>query len=97
MYLGSSTTDLPLDILDAHLLTSLVVIVVPFAFCKIDGGKRRVGLNAGSLEITLDIKVSSEHNCSTVRFGEPTSALKSTNSRPRQSMVRMFCAFAGSC
>ena len=58
MYLSSSTADLPLDILDAHFLTSLVVIVVPFAFGKIDGSERRVGLDAGSLEITLAITVS---------------------------------------
>lgn len=58
MYLSSSTADLPLDILDAHFLTSLVVVVVPFAFGKIDGSERRVGLDTGSLEITLDITVS---------------------------------------
>ena len=58
MYLSSSTADLPLDILDAHFLTSLVVVVVPFAFGKIDGSERRVGLDAGSLEITLAITVS---------------------------------------
>ena len=58
MYLSSSTADLPLDILDAHFLTSLVVVVVPFAFGKIDGSERRVGLDAGSLEITLAITIS---------------------------------------
>ena len=59
MYLSSSTADLPLDILDAHFLTSLVVVVVPFAFGKIDGSERRVGLDAGSLEITLKIQIRS--------------------------------------
>ena len=53
MYLSSSTADLPLDILDAHFLTGLVIVVVPFAFGEIDGGERGVGLDAGSLEITL--------------------------------------------
>jgi hypothetical protein len=35
--LGSSTTNLPLDVFDAHFLASLVVVVVPLAFRKIDG------------------------------------------------------------
>ena len=58
MYLSLSTADFPLDILDAHFLTSLVVVVVPFALREIDGGERRVGLDAGSLEITLKIQIS---------------------------------------
>jgi len=53
MYMSSSTANFPLDILDAHFLTGLVIVVVPFAFGQIDGGERGVGLDAGSLEITL--------------------------------------------
>jgi hypothetical protein len=32
IYPSSSTTDLPLDVFDAHFLASLVVVVVPLAF-----------------------------------------------------------------
>jgi len=96
MYLSSSTADLPLDVLDAHFLTSLVIVVVPFALRKVDGGERRVGLNAGSLELTLGSHVSSVYVHLAVEHEQHTSALKSTNSRPRQSMVRIFCTFAGS-
>ena len=55
MYLSSRTTNFPLDILDAHFLARLVIVVVPFALRKVDGGERRVGLDAGSLELTLEI------------------------------------------
>ena len=96
MYLSSSTADLPLDVLDAHFLTSLVIVVVPLALREIDGGERRVGLDTGSLELTLRSQVSMCIQFA-VKMEQHTSALKSTNSRPRQSMVRMFCALAGSC
>ena len=69
MYLGSSTANLPLDILDAHFLTGFVVVVVPFTFREIDGGERRVGLDAGSLEITLNMDVSSRLKVLVVRDG----------------------------
>jgi hypothetical protein len=37
IYLSSSTADFPLDVFNAHFLASLVVVVVPLAFRKIDG------------------------------------------------------------
>ena len=95
MCLSSSTANLPLDVLDAHFFASLVIIVVPFALRKINGGERRVGLDTGSLELTLRLQVSMYIHFA-VEMEQYTSALKSTNSRPRQSMVRMFCTFAGS-
>jgi hypothetical protein len=97
MYLSLSTADLPLDILDAHFLASLVVVVVPFALGKINSSKRCVRLDASGLEITLEDHISYRSRNLIARYREHTSALKSTNSRPRQSRVRMFCAFEGSC
>jgi len=89
-YLSSNAANFPLDICDAHLLSSLVVVVVPFALGEVDGSERRVGLDTGSLELALGTYVSSRHRRLASRGRTHTSALKSTNSRPRQSMVRMF-------
>ena len=50
---NSSATDLPLDVLDANLLVSLVVVVIPLALRQIDGGERGVGLEALGFKLAL--------------------------------------------
>jgi hypothetical protein len=53
MCLSSSTTNFPLDVFDAHFLASLVIVVIPLALRKIDGGERRVRFETGGLELAL--------------------------------------------
>jgi hypothetical protein len=60
IYLGSSTTDLPLDVFDTHFLASLVVVVVPLAFRKINGFERCVRFHTLGLEVALGIQISSD-------------------------------------
>lgn len=54
----SSTANLPSDILDTHLLTSLLIVIKPLSLSQIDSRKLRVRLNTSGLEIALEINVS---------------------------------------
>ena len=54
-YSSLSTTDLPLDILNADFLAGLVIVIIPFSLREIDAGERCIGLNASGLEVALGI------------------------------------------
>lgn len=97
---------LELDLLDADFLPSLFVVVEPVAFGEIDAVELGAGLYALGIPVALllvnmvqydkglrkDVTRSRAHEDQWL-----TSGLNSTNSRPLQSIVMIFCNFGGSC
>jgi hypothetical protein len=88
----SSPPNFPFDVLDADLLSRLLVVVKPFPFAQIDTCKLRPRVGACSLPITL-ARLSHRMLAAIKRL---TSGLNSVNSSPRQSISTSFCGFAGS-
>lgn len=93
--LSSRSFDLPRHIRDADLTSRLLIIVEPVALGEIDFVKRGIRLHALGLPHTL---LRSQHfEDMQLLGGIVTSGLNSTNSRPLQSMVMMFCGLGGLC
>ena len=50
---GLCSANLPLDVLDADLLASLLVVVEPVPFGQVNVGELGAFLNAGSIPVSL--------------------------------------------
>src|SRR5271168_1361105 len=87
----SCSPNLPLHILDAHLLTRFLIVVEPLAFLQIDAREQCSRLEPFCLPLPLR-RVSQRTPMRSLVFS-PTSALNSVNSRPRQSnsIMLTFC------
>lgn len=99
----SSSPYLPPDARNTHLFPGLLVVVKPLALGEINPCELCPRLRAYGFPVAL-IRMSALRPVETFLPHKPdehqsglTSALNSTNSRPRQSMVITFIGFGGSC
>ena len=89
----SSSPDVPLHILDAHLLAHFLIVVEPLALLQID--IREYGGRLETFGLPLSLHLSQQEMRTESRGLCVTSALNSVNSRPRQSSSMMLTFLGG--
>lgn len=79
----------PAHLLDADLLTSLLVIVIPFTLAEFNASKRSGRLDTLGLPFAL-YEIHKKKKTAQLCIDRLTSGLNSVNSKPRQSSSMIF-------